>query len=327
MKKLQDKVVVITGGSSGIGRATAHMLAERGVKLVLAARGEEGLLAAGRECEERGAQVITVPTDVTDRAAVGQLMRRALEVYGRVDVWINNAAVTSFGKLDQTPEDVFRRVVETDLFGYVNGMYATLPYFKERGRGTIINVASIVAYAPQPYTAAYSASKSAVATLGESLRMELILDGLKDVHVCTVLPATIDTPFFQNAANFAGRKTKALPPVYAPERVAAVITGLILQPKREAMVGPSGRVMAAARRVSPRFFEQSYARMIDRNHLQNVPQGPERGNVFEPQPHTAAIRGGWQQGESDRRRRAGIALVAAAGVIGGGAWLLRRRAG
>jgi short-subunit dehydrogenase len=328
MQGIKDKVIVITGASSGIGRMTAQTLAKAGAKLVLAARGKDSLQETARECEEAGAQVIAVPTDTTDRKAVDQLMRRALESFGQVDVWINGAAVSLFGKFDQTPEDAFRQVVETDFFGYVNGARVALPHFKERRQGTLINIASIVAHTPQPYTSAYVTSKAAVRALGESLRMELALDQFKDIHVCTVMPATIDTPLFQHAGNYAGRAVKAMEPVHRPEEVARVIKGLIVRPRREVIVGNDGRVMVMERRMMPGLFERLFGRRVERRHLQSLAVEPHDGNLYEPQAELDAVRGGWRQPSRWDTKRAGMGLAAAGAavaLVAGAAWMLAHR--
>jgi short-subunit dehydrogenase len=314
MQRIRDKVVVITGASSGIGRATAHRLAEAGAKLILVARGEDSLMEAARECEERGASVIAVAADTTDRKAVETVKQRALEAFGQVDAWINGAAVSLFGKFDHTPEEAFRQVVETDFFGYVNGARAILPHFKERHQGTLINIAAIEAQAPYPYTSAYVASKAAVRALGDSLRMELKLDHFDNINVCTVMPGTIDTPLFQHAANYAGRAVKAMDPVHAPEQVATVIAGLIERPRREVIVGAEGRMYAWQRQMLPGLFERMFAKLVDRGHLQSRPAAPSEGNLFRPMSELDSVHGGWSQPSKRRVSRAGLGLAAGAAV-------------
>ena len=242
-RKIEESVVVITGASSGIGRATALAFARRNAAVVLAARRENLLREVEAECERLGGRALVVPTDVTDEAAVQALARRAVEHFGRLDVWVNNAAVTVLGRFDETPADVYRRVIETDLFGYIHGARAALPSFHAQGGGVLINNASMVTKLPQPYASAYVVAKHGVRGLALSLRQELSLEGAADIHVCTVMPATIDTPFFQHAGNYTGRATRAMPPVYPVEKVANTIVRLADKPRRETFVGASGRML------------------------------------------------------------------------------------
>ncbi|HYO72361.1 MAG TPA: SDR family oxidoreductase, partial [Archangium sp.] len=240
-RKLQGSVVVITGASSGIGRATALAFARHGAKVVLAARNPQPLHEVASQCAELGGEALVVPTDVTDEAAVKELAHRAVERFGRLDVWVNNAAVTGFGFFEDTPPDVFRRIIDTNFFGYVHGARAALPYFHDQGSGVLINNTSMVAKLSEPYLSAYAASKHAIRGLAQSLRQELVVTKARDIHVCAVMPATIDTPFFQHAANYTGRAAKAMPPVYPAERVARAIVGMARWPRREMFVGNSAR--------------------------------------------------------------------------------------
>lgn len=309
-RKLKEAVVVITGASSGIGRATAHEFADKGASLVLAARSASELQEVVAECELRGAKAIAVPTDVTEETDVLALARRAVEAFGRIDVWVNNAAVSVFGKLNDVPMEDFRRVFETNVFGYVHGAQAVLPVFRGQGSGVLINVSSLVVRMPQPYTSAYTMSKHAVRALGMSLRQELVLDKQKNIHVSTVLPATIDTPFFQHAANYTGRTPKAMPPVYPPEDVARVIVEMARHPKREVYVGNVGRLMNMQMKFMPAMTERAAATMVDREHLADTPSPSTTGNLYEPMPALADVRGGWKDDTSKGSRVAKMGLVA-----------------
>lgn len=290
-RDLRQSVVVVTGASSGIGRATAYAFAERGAALVLAARGDEPLRAAAAECEKRGGRVVVAPTDVCRAQEVERLARTAVQSFGRIDVWINNAAVSVFGRIDEVPLEDYEKVLHTNLFGCVYGARAAIPVFRRQGEGTLINVSSMVAHAAQPYVSAYVASKWAIRGLSESLRMELM--DQPGIHVCTVFPATIDTPFFQHAANYTGRAVQAMPPVYPPEQVAETIIDLTRNPQREVIVGGVGKMLSATHTISPRLAERMMARHTHRGHFQDREAAPTEGNLFRPMP--SATHGGWRR--------------------------------
>jgi NADP-dependent 3-hydroxy acid dehydrogenase YdfG len=316
--RLKDSVVVITGASSGIGRATALHLAHKGARLVLAARGEDALQALAKECRKRGGKAIAIATDVTDAGAVEALASRAVEEYGRLDAWVNNAAVSVFGRLTEVPLQDFQRVLDVNVNGYVHGVRAALPHMQAQGSGVLVNVSSIVGEIAQPYTAAYSMSKAAVRALGVSLRSELLLDGMTGVKVCTILPAAIDTPFFQHAANHTGRRVVAMPPVYTAARVARTIADVLRKPRREAVVGPAGRYMVLKHRLLPGLIENVMAVQVDKTHLSGKHAAQDSsGNLYQPssQVRAASVRGGWHGARRTAKRRAFTALAAAAGVV------------
>ena len=324
-RKIEESVVVITGASSGIGRATALAFARRNAAVVLAARRENLLREVEAECERLGGRALVVPTDVTEEAAVQALARRAVEHFGRLDVWVNNAAVTVLGRFDETPADVYRRVIETTLFGYIHGARAALPSSHAQGGGVLINNASMVAKLPQPYASAYVVAKHGVRGLALSLRQELSLEGAADIHVCTVMPATIDTPFFQHAGNYTGRATRAMPPVYPVEKVANTIVRLAEKPRRETFVGASGRMLNLQFGLAPNLTERLLARMVDRFHLyQDRPAAPTPGNVLEPMQEGSGVNGGWRTGDRSTARRV-VAVGAAAVPAALALFTMRRR--
>lgn len=321
--RIKDSVVVITGASSGIGRATALRFAGKGARLVLAARSSEALAALAKACRKRGAQAIAVPTDVTDPEAVEALALRAVKEFGRLDVWVNNAAVSVFGRFTEIPRADFQRVLDVDVSGYVNGARAALTQLRSQGSGVLINVSSVVGEVPQPYTAAYSMAKAAVRALSVSLRSELRLEGITGVSVCTVMPAAIDTPFFQHAANYTGRQVVAMPPVYAPQRAARAIVELARKPRREVVVGPAGRLMVLMHRLAPGPVEAGMAVQVHRTHLSRHRGAPDsRGNLYErsARGRKASAEGGWHGRRRTAQRRVSTALLAAAAVV-----LLRKR--
>ncbi len=292
--KIQDSVVVITGASSGIGRATALEFAKRGAIVVLAARRERLLHEVMRECKElSGRDALAVPTNVTDEAAVQSLARAAFEHFGRIDVWINNAGVGAYARFEDTPADVYRQVIETNFFGTTYGSRAVLPYFRRQGHGTLINNASLLGAVGAPYYSAYAASKFAIRALSESLRQELeVLDGT-DIHICTVMPATIDTPFFRHAANYSGRAVKAMPPVYPPEMVAKLMVSLAEHPRRETFAGSAARMLGFTHYYAPLLAEPVMARQVDLTHFKPEAAPHTPGATLAPMETGTQTSDGW----------------------------------
>jgi short-subunit dehydrogenase len=317
--RVKNTVVVITGASSGIGRAAALRFAAKGARLVLAARGAESLADVAGQCRKRGAQAIAVPTDVTDVGGMEDLASRAVQEFGRLDVWVNNAAVGSFGLLTEIPPKDFQRVLDINISGYVNGARAALPLLRTQGSGVLINVASIVAEIALPYSAAYSMSKAAVRALSVSLRSELAREGVSGVEVCTVLPATIDTPFYQNAANYTGRRPKAMPPVYTAERVAKAVVRLAEHPRREAVAGGlAGRLLVLQHKLAPGAVEAATARQVDHRQLSRRQSAPvTSGNLHQPSQavRKTSVGGGWHGRRRTAQRHIGTIAVLAAAVL------------
>ena len=310
---MKDKVVVVTGASSGIGRATAHAFAKRGASLVLAARSDEALDEVERECAELGVRAIGVPVDVGSNAEVEELAARTVRDFGGFDVWVNNAGVLLVGRLDEAPVEDFERVIQTNLLGVAYGSRVAITHFRKKGRGTVVNVASIVGGLGQVYSSAYTASKWGVRGFSESLRMEL--RDTPDVHVCTVMPAAIDTPIFQHAANYTGKDLQALAPVYPPEQVAEAIVGVVDNPKAEVTVGDAGRIMQLSRSILPQSVMAGLGGAVqEKALLTDRPEEPNTGNLYEASGGTSAVTGGWQQ-----RKPSGVTADTAMRILGLGA--------
>ncbi|AWU97425.1 SDR family oxidoreductase [Azospirillum ramasamyi] len=286
-----DKVVVITGASSGIGRATALEFARQGAAVILAARRQAALHEVAGECVEAGGRAMVVPTDVTDQRAVQRLADRAVETFGGIDIWVNNAGVIAFGRFEDIPDDVFEQVVRTDLLGTVHGCRAVLPHFLDRGEGIIINTGSMVSNIGQRYATPYTAAKFAVRGFSESLRQELVDE--PGIHVCMVMPASIDTPLWQHAANYTGRAVKPLNPIHPPEEVAAAILALARKPERERFVGTEARIAAVSNAMAPQLTERALAHTIERDMFQNRSAPATSGGVMTAMPEYQGASGGW----------------------------------
>lgn len=221
--------------------------------------------------------------------------KSTLSSFARFDVWINNAGVLAAGRFQDIPSEVFNRVIETNFLGYVYGARAALQQFLAQGYGILINNASLESQIGAPYFSPYTASKFAVRGFSESLREELEALDRSDIHVCTVMPATIDTPLFQHAANYTGRAIKALPPVYDVETAVKTFIDLIEHPQREVFVGSAGRRITAMHTMAPGVAERTFAKQIDKDHLsEDQPAPASPGNLFEPVLEDAGATGGWK---------------------------------
>jgi NADP-dependent 3-hydroxy acid dehydrogenase YdfG len=279
MSTIRDRVVVITGASSGLGRALAVEMAQRGAKLVLAARRSDELEITARLCGAHGAEALVVKTDVTHEHEVDHLAAAALERWGRIDVWVNNAGVTLFAPLENEPFAAHRRVIETNLFGSIYGARAVIPIFRKQHHGVLINVGSVLSEVGQAFVPSYVISKHGVRGLSEALRVEVADE--PDIHVCTVMPYAIDTPHFQVATNRIGQTVFAMPPVQEPEDVARVIADVAERPRRTRRVPRVVALGLAAHALFPRTVERVLLDALRRWHV--MPEEPPRvGNLYEP---------------------------------------------
>ncbi|MBA3503169.1 MAG: SDR family oxidoreductase [Myxococcota bacterium] len=286
---MRERVVVLTGASSGLGRAAAIELAGRGAWLVLAARRREALEDVARECLALGGRAIVVPTDVTKEAEVDRLAQAALVEWGRIDVWVNNAGVTLYALLEEGPVEPHQRVIETNLYGSIYGARAAVPIFRRQGRGTLINVGSVLSGVGQAFVPSYVISKFGVHGLSEALRVELADE--PDIHVCTLFPYAIDTQHFQVAANELQRAPYALPPVQSPEHVARALADLAEHPRRTRYVPRSAALGLALHAIAPSLTERLLLDALRRWHISDEPQHTGTGNLYAPATELAKVHG------------------------------------
>ncbi len=239
-KNLNGTVVVITGASSGFGKGSALAFAQAGASVVLAARRDGLLEELARECEASGGHALAVPTDVGVEGEMQYLAQSAVAQFGRIDVWVNNAGGGALGRFEDVPLADHVQVIQTDLVGTLYGSYFAMQQFKAQGRGTLINIASVIGKVPAPYFASYAAAKHGVVGLSGAIRQELEENKVKDIHVCIVEPTSFDTTFFEHAANYTGHKAVPIPPVYDPQEVIDTIVSLATHPTRRG-AGRHGR--------------------------------------------------------------------------------------
>jgi short-subunit dehydrogenase len=279
----QDKVIVVTGSSSGFGKRTALELAGRGASVVLASRSARTLDHLARECQSRGGQALAVPTDVSDLAAVEALARHAIDHFGHFDVWINNAGVATIGRFDLVPIEDHDQVIRTNLLGAIHGSHVALRHFRERGAGTLINLASALGKMPTPLYASYVASKFGVVGLSDALRQELRHDGLDAVRVCTVMPMAHRTEFFENAGNYTGHQAVPIPPAYDPKVTVDKLVELVISPEDEVITGWQGKIANVLHHLAPGAVEKFMTANTEKSQTKDAPPGPiTSGIIHQP---------------------------------------------
>jgi short-subunit dehydrogenase len=254
-RQLEEQVVVVTGASSGVGRETCLELAGKGASLALAARNVEALESLRAEVERLGGTALVVPTDVSDWAQVQRLADQVAARFGRIDTWVNCAAVSLYGTVRDTTVEEITRVLQVILLGEIHGTKAALAQMSEQGNGTIINVASALGKRSVPLQAAYCSAKHGIVGFDDSLRMELEDEG-SDIKVVTVLPSSINTPLFAHARSRMGVKPMPVPPIYEPGVVARAIVHAAQFPQREVVVGGGGQFLVWLQRLDPRLAEK-----------------------------------------------------------------------
>ncbi len=254
LKPVEEQVVALMGASSGIGRESALRFARRGAKVVVSARSEPGLHSLVEEIRERGGQATAVVAEVADFEQVRAVAQRAVEEYGRLDAWVHLAAVGLYATFEQTTPEEFERVIDVNLMGQVYGAMAALPHIKREGKGALIHISSVEARRSAPFHSAYAASKHGIDGFLESLRVELAREGCP-IGVTNVMPAAINTPFFDKARTKLGVRPKGFPPMYAPGVVADAIVYAAEKAPRDIVAGGAGKGMILGQRLSPRLMD------------------------------------------------------------------------
>jgi len=281
---MPGRVAVITGASSGIGRACVRSFAAAGYRLGLIARSSEGLKAAAREAVELGSEAVVVEGDVADPEIVERLAETTEQRLGQIDVWVNNAMVTLLSPAAEMRHDEFRRVIEVNYLGTVHGTLAALARMRERDEGTIVQVGSALAYRSIPLQSAYCASKAAIRAFTDSLRSELMHDGSRVNLTMVQLPA-VNTPQFEVMRNRMPRKPQPVPPIFASETVADAILYAAEHPAREMVVGGSALKAMLGQKIAPGLLDWYLARTAYSSQQRPETEEPERpDNLFAPLP-------------------------------------------
>jgi short-subunit dehydrogenase len=277
LKPLNQQVIVITGASSGIGLTTARMAAERGARVVLAARNEESL----REITSQlGPNTTYVACDVANENDLNRVAEHARTHFGSIDTWVNNAGVSIYGKLLETPIQDQRQLFETNYWGTVLGSRVACKYLGREG-GALINIGSTVSDRAIPIQGAYSASKHAVKGFTDALRMELEEEGAP-ISVTLIKPGSIATPYIDHAKNYMANKPSLPPPVYAPENVAEAILHAAEHPVRDLFVGSGGKGLSAMGHYVPRLTDRFMEKIMIDQQQRDEPEQMRSDGLYSP---------------------------------------------
>jgi NAD(P)-dependent dehydrogenase (short-subunit alcohol dehydrogenase family) len=326
-----SQVVVITGASSGIGRATAHRFALRGSRVALVAREVNALEETAAEVRSRGGGALALPCDVSDSEAVEEVARRVDEVWGPPDVWINGAVAGLYSPILDTDAADFRRVVEVTFLGQVHGTLSALRRMVPRGRGSIVLIGSGLGYRGVPLQAAYCSSKFALRGFADSLRSEL--HHLRSaVRVSMVSPSTVDTPYYLWAKSQMPGRPNPVPPVYDPDSVAAAVVVAVDACEREVCVGWPATLARCASGVAPGLLDRMFGRVGFDLQTRTKTGEVHPTNLWKPVPGMHAVKGDFERTKGSRNRewspsgsRAWQTLLIAGAAMATVAWLRGKR--
>jgi NAD(P)-dependent dehydrogenase (short-subunit alcohol dehydrogenase family) len=306
MASKDAQVVVVTGASAGVGRATARRFADEGVSIALIARGRKRLAASAREVEAAGGRALVLPLDVADSDAIEKAAEETEEKLGPIDVWVNSAMAAVYATVAETSPEEFRRVTEVTYLGSVWGTMAALRRMRPRNSGTIVQVGSALAYRGIPLQGAYCGGKHALQGFLDSVRTELLHEGSR-IRVTTVHLPALNTPQFSWGRTKLPREPQPVPPIFQPEVAAEAVVWASRNPRRELWVGWSTVQAIAGNKIAPGLLDLYLARTGFDSQQTDDPVPPDRpDNLFEPAPGDFAAHGRFD----DRSRPRSIHLWA-----------------
>ncbi len=293
---MSGRVVLVTGASSGIGAATVRRLAAAGAHVLALSRDRGALERVTGDVPG----VSVHPADVLDEPALRAVVQTAVDRYGRLDAVVHAAQVMAYGRIEDVPASTFERVVDTAIHGTANLARAVLPQLRAQGSGTFVIVNSLLGEIATPQMGAYDVGKWGQLGLARVLRLEL--RDCPGIHLCTVSPGAVNTPIYDQAANYAGRGGYPPPPVVSPERVAGAIVGVLDHPRRHVEVGPVNLLTRLGFVLAPGVYERIVGPMVDRFVFAGSPSEGNDGNVFAPAPQREEPHGRWTRwGRTTRR--------------------------
>ncbi|GBG12486.1 short-chain dehydrogenase [Novimethylophilus kurashikiensis] len=280
LKPLDQQVIVLTGASSGIGLCTALMAARAGARLVLIARSADVLEKLTADLDAEGLAAIPMVADVSVRVEMDKAAQTAVDRFGRIDTWINNAGLSIYGRLDAVSEEDSRRLFDINFWGVVKGPLAALPHLRTHG-GALVNLGSEVSDAVVPLQGMYSASKHAVKGFTDALRIEIEQLDNAPVSITLIQPTAVDTPFPQHARNYMTQEPKLPSPLIDPQQVAEAILKAATEGGRDVTVGAMAAINTAAFKITPSLADKFAAKQARRQQIAAPPMDPQ-GTLYKP---------------------------------------------
>lgn len=288
---MRGTTVVVTGASSGIGRACAGLLAGQGANVVLVARSPDSLAAAEAECRAAGAETLVLVADVADGDAVDAVVRRAVDRFGRVDAVVHSAAVLAYGRFEDVPAPVFDAALSVTVGGTANVARAALRCVREQGQGTLVAVGSLLGKIATPFMSSYVTAKWAVHGLVRTLQIETRSE--PGISVSLVSPGGVNTPVYRQAGSYLGWHGRPPPPVDSPERVARAVAEALERPRREVSVGLANPLAVLGFRLLPGVYDTLVTPLMRAGGISRDRAEVSPGNVLEPRPTGDAVHGAW----------------------------------
>jgi NAD(P)-dependent dehydrogenase (short-subunit alcohol dehydrogenase family) len=291
LKPLDEQVVVLIGASSGIGRQAALDFAAKGAKIVAVARDEQGLRSLAEFIEAAGGEIAMAVADTANYEQLKSVAEMAERTFGRIDTWVHLAAVSLYATFEQTTPEEWRRILDVNLNGQAYGAMVALPCLRRAGGGALIHISSVEARRALPYQSAYAASKHGLSGMLDALRLELQHEKVP-ISVTEILPASVNTPFFDKARTKLGVRPTGVKPMYDPRAVSDAILHAAVHPVREFFVGGAGKLLQWTQDLAPGLADKMLLRVAFQGQRTDEPKSADAPhNLYEPLPQYASVDG------------------------------------
>ncbi|MGV3460928.1 MAG: SDR family NAD(P)-dependent oxidoreductase [Flavobacterium sp.] len=308
-KKLLGKTVVITGASSGVGRAAAEAFAAQGANVVIVARGQKGIDDAVEVCQNLGVAALGVSADMAVAEDVERVANEALKLNGKVDIWVNNAGVMASGKFEEIPMEIHEQVIKTNLFGYMHGAYNAIRIFKEQNEGILINNVSIGGFMPAPYSAVYSATKYGIRGMMECIQGEV--SNRKHIHICNLYPQLQNSTGNLHSAKYSGFSMTIPPIASSPRETAQKMVELALHPQKDLFPDYRAAAITNIYKMFPKLVINAASAVVRTKMKHNPDKEGKPGNVLANSKEPLRVYG---KPPAKNAGNLGLALLAGAGI-------------